>query len=82
MLKPKGLGQDTLIRLSCGGVRASPVTPRRSHFHFHFHSSTVCDIAYSGKYIDVGILPLTHCHKRGPYISCSYLADKFIQNHR
>ena len=23
MLKPKGLGQDTLIRLSCGGVRAS-----------------------------------------------------------
>ena len=27
MLKPKGLGQDTLIGLSCGDVRASPVTP-------------------------------------------------------
>ena len=27
MLKPKGLGQDPLIGLSCGGVRASPVTP-------------------------------------------------------
>ena len=27
MLKPKGLGQDTLFGLSCGDVRASPVTP-------------------------------------------------------
>ena len=27
MLKPKGLGQDTLIGLFCGDVRASPVTP-------------------------------------------------------
>ena len=27
MLKPKGLGQDTLTGLSCGDVRASPVTP-------------------------------------------------------
>ena len=27
MLKPKGLGQHTLIGLSCGDVRAFPVTP-------------------------------------------------------
>ena len=39
MLKPKGLGQDTLIGLSCGGAESISIyAARRSHFHFHFHS--------------------------------------------
>ena len=36
MLKPKGLGQDTLIGLSCGGADSISIyAARRSHFHFH-----------------------------------------------
>ena len=35
MFKPKGLGQDTLIGLSCGSI--SSYAARRSHFYFHFH---------------------------------------------
>ena len=27
MLKPKGLGQDTVIGSSCGGALASPIMP-------------------------------------------------------
>ena len=41
MLKPKGLGQDTLIGLSCGGADSISIyAARRSHFHFRFHCFT------------------------------------------
>ena len=41
MLKPKGLGQDTLIGLSCGGADSISIyAARRSHFHFRFHLFT------------------------------------------
>ena len=37
MLKPKGLGQDTLIGSSCGGANSiSSHAVRRSHFQFYF----------------------------------------------
>ena len=35
MLKPKGLGQDTLVRLACGGADSISIyTARRSRFRF------------------------------------------------
>ena len=43
MLKPKGLGQDTLIGLSCESI--SSYAARRSHLHFHCHFHLVFECA-------------------------------------
>ena len=41
MLKPKGLSQDALVRLSCGGA-LEHFQLRRPAFPFHVHSQETC----------------------------------------